>query len=73
MSLGRRLEKLEIRAPLRRCGTCKDWPEVRVSYEPPGLAPRGEADTWPRLPDRCPACGWAPLHVVVEYAETAPL
>ena len=62
--LARRVIRLERRTPERACAICRDWPATRVEYV--GDAGEGEK---PAIPERCPACGWAPTTIRVEYVD----
>ncbi len=63
MGLSTRLTRLEQRQPVRRCATCRDWPDARVAYDPPGSGPE------PAIPECCPVCGWEPVLIDVRHID----
>jgi len=62
-----RLRRLEDGLPdPGRCAVCRDWSGGRIVYI--GVAPVVPADD-PPVPERCPACGWAPAEFPIEYVD----
>ena len=58
-----------------RCDQCRNWPPLRTAYEPPEMEELGRRyapDAPPNPPERCEACGFKPLSIVVQYVEDWP-
>ena len=61
--LTRRVIRLERRTAERRCAICRERPPTRVAYV------EAAREDEPAVPDGCPACGWEPLTIRVEYVD----
>ena len=53
----------------RNCATCSGWPAARIVYANDSHAPDVPPPPEPEIPERCSACRWEPLTVVVRYAD----
>jgi hypothetical protein len=78
VELTHRVERLEERRGVRKCGTCVDWPDVIelhrgvVGASGPGAFP-AEWGPWAEHLGICPGCGRAPLiYQVVMHIDEAP-
>jgi hypothetical protein len=62
MSIRRRVEDLEGRGGGGgRCDNCRDWRPTRLS----GINWRTNKPYTNGLPERCPVCGFTPIHITI--------
>ena len=69
-NLDGRIRRLERDRPERgRCDTCRDWLGGRLLYTDPAAQALFERRHGPPGPERCSACGWAPVSVGILYID----